>query len=270
MSLKGSVLITGCSDGGAGSALATVFQQQGYLVFATSRSSGTMSNVEKLANVHVLQLDVTKPADIRAAVEVVSEKAEGELTYLVNCAGRNHFMPLLDEDIEQGKALFETNVWGPLAVTQAFAPLLGKAKGTVVFITSLSGHLNVPYQGTFAASKASEEIMAETLRLELAPLHVNVLSIVTGALHTKGQSHFDDWKLPEGSLYAPVESTIRDRARGQEGAPRMEAIDYAKRVVSEIIKGRTGKFWYGASAGPVKFMTSWLPASLTVSTSPAS
>jgi 1-acylglycerone phosphate reductase len=60
-------------------------------------------------------------------------------------------MPLLDEDIEQGKALFETNVWGPIAVTQAFAPLLRKAKGTVVFITSLSGHLNVPYQGQRAS-----------------------------------------------------------------------------------------------------------------------
>lgn len=107
--------------------------------------------------------------------------------------------------------------------------------------------------------------MAETLRLELAPFHVKVLSVVTGALKTMGQTHFDDWKLPEGSMYAPVESTIRDRARGQEGAPRMEAADYASRVVSEIIKGKTGKFWYGASAGAVKFGTEWLPSSLMVS-----
>lgn len=129
-------------------------------------------------------------------------------------------------------------------------------------ITSLSGYLNVPYQGTFAATKRSEEIMAETLRLELAPFHVNVLSVVTGALKTRGQSHFDDWKLPEGSLYKPVESLISDRARGKEGAPRMEAADYAERVVSEIIKGKTGKFWYGASAGMVKFGTTWLATSL--------
>lgn len=119
-------------------------------------------------------------------------------------------------------------------------------------------------KGTFAATKRSEEIMAETLRLELAPFHVNVLSVVTGALKTRGQSHFDDWKLPEGSLYKPVESLISDRARGKEGAPRMEAADYAERVVSEIIKGKTGKFWYGASAGMVKFGTTWLATSLMV------
>ncbi|GAB1315265.1 NADPH-dependent 1-acyl dihydroxyacetone phosphate reductase [Madurella fahalii] len=258
--LKGTVLITGCSDGGAGSALAVEFQARGYYVFATSRSLTTMSKVEALPNVKLLQLDITKPADIRAAAEAVkAETTGGGLTYLVNCAARNHFMPLLDEDIDATRALFETNVWGQLAVTQAFAPLLIEAQGTVVFITSLSGYLNVPYQGVFAASKRSAEIMAETMRLELAPFHVKVLSVVTGALKTKGQSHFDDWKLPEGSLYLPVEETIRDRARGQEGAPRMEAADYAKRVVSEIIRGRTGKFWYGASAGAVKFGTSYLP-----------
>ncbi|KXX76903.1 NADPH-dependent 1-acyldihydroxyacetone phosphate reductase [Madurella mycetomatis] len=257
--LKGTVLITGCSDGGAGSAMAVEFQAQGYYVFATSRRLATMSKVEGLPNVKLLELDITKPDEIRSASEVVRTETGGGLTYLINCAARNHFMPLLDEDVEAARALFETNVWGQLAVTQAFAPLLIKAKGTVVFITSLSGYLNVPYQGVFAASKRSAEIMAETMRLELAPFHVKVLSVVTGALKTKGQSHFDDWKLPEGSLYVPVEETIRDRARGQEGAPRMEAADYAKRVVSEIIKGRTGKFWYGASAGAVKFGTSYLP-----------
>lgn len=144
---KGAVLITGCSDGGAGSAMVAEFQAQGYRVFATSRSLKKMSKVESLPNVHLLQLDVTDMAEIRAAAEAVSAEMYGELTYLINCAARNHFMPLLDQDLEQGKAIFDTNVWGQLAVTQAFAPLLIKAKGTVVFITSLGGYLNVPYQG---------------------------------------------------------------------------------------------------------------------------
>lgn len=144
---KGTVLITGCSDGGAGSAMVVEFQAQGYRVFATSRSLKAMSKVESLPNVILLELDVTKPAEIRAAAEAVSAETGGELKFLVNCAARNHFMPLLDQDIESSRAIFETNVWGQLAVTQAFAPLLTKAKGTIVFITSLSGYLNVPYQG---------------------------------------------------------------------------------------------------------------------------
>lgn len=144
---KGSVLITGCSDGGAGSAMTAVFQREGYRVFASSRNLNTMSKIENLPNVKLIQLDVTKKEDIRAAADTVHQETDGTLKFLINCAARNHFMPLLDEDIEAGKALYETNVWGPLAVTQAFTPLLIKAKGTVVFITSLSGYLNVPYQG---------------------------------------------------------------------------------------------------------------------------
>ncbi|KAI1116296.1 hypothetical protein F5Y14DRAFT_449164 [Nemania sp. NC0429] len=76
-----------------------------------------------------------------------------------------------------------------------------------------------------------------------------------------GQTHFDEWKLPENSLYSAVESTIQMKASGREGAPRMEATEYARRVVFEIIKGRTGRFWYGASAGVTKFATSYLPTS---------
>lgn len=110
----------------------------------------------------------------------------------------------------------------------------------------------------------SEEIIAETMRLELAPFGVKVLSVVSGALQTMGQTHFDDWKLPVDSLYMSVEETIRTRARGQEGAPRMDPGDYAKRVVSEITAGRAGKFWYGASAGVVKFSVSYLPTWLMV------
>lgn len=144
---KGTVLITGCSDGGAGAAMVLEFHARGYQVFATSRSLATMSKVDGLPNVKRIQLDVTKPAEIRAAADAVSNETGGTLTYLVNCAARNHFMPLLDEDVEAAKALFETNVWAQLAVTQAFAPLLIKARGTAVFITSLSGYLNVPYQG---------------------------------------------------------------------------------------------------------------------------
>ncbi|KAH7318408.1 hypothetical protein B0I35DRAFT_451285 [Stachybotrys elegans] len=253
------VLITGCSDGGTGSAMAVEFQEHGFKVFATSRSLATMSALENKPGITLLQLDVTNKASITAAADVVRRETDGALSYLVNCAARNHFMPLLDEDIDEAKALFETNVWGQLAITQTFSPLLIKAKGTIVFITSLSGYLNVPYQGTFAASKRSTEIMAETLRLELAPFQVKVLSIVTGALKTNGQTHFNDWALPTDSRYLPVESTIHNRARGQEGAPRMDARDYSRRVVATIIGGATGKFWYGASAGAVKFGTSYLP-----------
>lgn len=142
-----SVLITGCSDDGIGYGLALTFQQRGYLVFATTRDTKKMSKLEGLPNVVLLALDVTQTDQIAAAAKAVSEKTGGTLDYLINNAGRNHFMPILDEDLNKTRAIYETNVWGPVAVTQAFAPLLIKAKGQVVFITSIAGYLNGPWMG---------------------------------------------------------------------------------------------------------------------------
>ncbi|KAI9924227.1 hypothetical protein ASPWEDRAFT_116254 [Aspergillus wentii DTO 134E9] len=262
MTSNKSVLITGCSDGGIGSALAIVFQQAGYRVFATARNPEKMQNLKDLSNLTLLTLDVTDSTHISAAVEAVSRETDGNLTYLINNAGRNHFMPILDEDIDAAKRIYETNVWGPVAITKAFAPLLIKAKGTIVFTTSISGYVNVPYMGVYGASKRSIEIIAETLRLEMAPFHVNVLSVVTGAVKTNGQTYFQDWKLPEDSLYKPIEDTIHKRTRGADGVKRMELMEYATKVVHEIVGGHTGKFWYGNNAGGVKFGSTYLPSSM--------
>ncbi|ESZ95411.1 putative hydroxybutyrate dehydrogenase [Sclerotinia borealis F-4128] len=262
MAPLGSVLITGCSDGGSGSALASVFQQHGYLVFATAPDTKKMSRLETFDNVKLLALDVRSSEQIRAAVELVGKETGGSLNYLINCAARNRYMPILDEDIEEAKKLYDINVWGPLAVTKAFSPLIIKAKGTLVFITSVAGCLNTPYQGVYAAAKRSEEIIADTLRLELTPFNVKVLCVVTGAVDTNIQTHFKDLKLPADSLYTPIESTICDRAKGNDGAKRIDPTDYAKRVAADILKGKTGKIWHGWSAGTVKFTTSFLPTSL--------
>lgn len=142
-----TALITGCSDDGIGSGLAQALQARNIHVFATARTPAKMSQLASLDNVTLLRLDVTNAADIAAAVQAVTAATGGTLDYLINNAGRNHFMPILDEDVETLKALWEVNVWGPLAVTKAFAPLLVREKGMMVFITSTAGHLNVPYMG---------------------------------------------------------------------------------------------------------------------------
>jgi NAD(P)-dependent dehydrogenase (short-subunit alcohol dehydrogenase family) len=150
MTDKGTVLITGCSDDGIGYGLAVAFQKQGYHVFATARNPDKMSKLKDLVNVTLLTMDVTDKAQIDAAVENVRSETGGSLNYLVNNAGRNHFMPILDQDLDTARSLYETNVLGPIAVTQAFAPLLIQAQGMLVFITSIAGYLHVPYMGMFS------------------------------------------------------------------------------------------------------------------------
>ncbi|KAI0518489.1 hypothetical protein F5B22DRAFT_599388 [Xylaria bambusicola] len=255
MSSPKTVLITGCSNGGIGSALAITFQERGYHVFATARDPSKMRSLEGLSRVTLLTLDVVKPSDIQAAVEAVTKHTGGTLDCLVSNAGRNHFMPILDEDLEGTRRLFEINFLGPIALTQAFAPFLMKAKGTAVYITSTSGYVNIPYMGTYAASKRSLEIVADTLRLELAPFDVNVIEVVTGAVKSQGQTYFDDFKLPEQSLYKGIESIVAGRAQGKDGTQRMDTGEYAAAVVDEVMKGTAGRIWFGGRAEDVRLGT---------------
>lgn len=99
------------------------------------------------------------------------------------------------------------------------------------------------------------ELVAETLRLELAPFGVGVLEIVTGAVKSQGQTYFGDFKLPAQSLYRVIEDTIAARAQGNDGMARMDTKEYASTVVDEIIKRSTGRFWYGNNADAVKMGT---------------
>jgi 1-acylglycerone phosphate reductase len=144
-----SVLITGCSDGGIGSALALTFTSRGFLVFACARTPSKMSALSNLPNVHLLTLDILAPSDISAAVSFVRKTTGGGLDYLVNNAAQARYMPLLDEDVAQAKELFELNVWAQLRMVQGFADALIEAKGCAVYISSLSGHLNLPWNGMY-------------------------------------------------------------------------------------------------------------------------
>ncbi|KAJ8122784.1 hypothetical protein ONZ43_g1102 [Nemania bipapillata] len=236
MAARKTVLITGCSDGGIGSALATTFQQRDFHVFATARDPSKMGDLKDLPHMTFLKLDVTNTIDIKEAVKAVAKHAgrNGTLDVLISNAGRNHFMPILDDDLDVVRNIFEINFLGPIALTQAFAPMLIKAKGMIAYITSTSGYLNVPYMGTYSASKRSLEIVGETLRLEIAPFGVD---------------------YQQNRLYKSIESTVAIRAQGGDGLPRMDTLEYANSVTDDILARTTGRVWYGGFAEQTKMST---------------
>ena len=119
-------LITGVSEGGLGDALAKELLANDINVIFTGLklelldyfSNGSTSRVEKL------ELDVTSTSSISAALTMVRDITGGGLDILINNAGYGYMMPLMDADIEKVKSNFDVNVFGVLAVTQAFFPLL--------------------------------------------------------------------------------------------------------------------------------------------------
>ena len=147
-SARKSVLITGCSAGGIGGALAEAFHEHGYHVFATARTpSKISSSLTDKPNVTVLTLDVLSSESITSAVKTVSETAEGKLDVLVNNSGGAVFLPALDTSAEDAKKLFDINFWAPFAMLQAFAPLLINAKGCVVNNTSVNAVFPLTFSG---------------------------------------------------------------------------------------------------------------------------
>jgi 1-acylglycerone phosphate reductase len=142
-------LITGCSGGGVGSALAEAFQAKGYHVFATARSPSKIpQSLHTSTNVTVLALDVTSPESIAGAAETIQAKTGGKLDVLINNAGHGLNMPALDTSITEAKKLFNTNFFGVLEMVQAFQHMLIRAQGVIVNNSSMGAYLPIPFIST--------------------------------------------------------------------------------------------------------------------------
>lgn len=95
----------------------------------------------------LLELDITDSSSIEAAVQTVQKNTGGKLDILFNNAGQSMVFPALDSSIEDSKKLFDANLWGTIAMTQAFAPLVIAAGGSIVNVCSISGFLYAPWMG---------------------------------------------------------------------------------------------------------------------------
>ena len=253
---KKAVLITGCSPGGIGHALATQFHSKGLHVFATARSETAITDLRTLG-IEALQLDVTSPESVAEVKRHISERTNGSLNYLINNAGRNYTVPALDVEYPEIQATFETNVFSVMRMCQAFAPLLIKAKGTIVQIGSVAAEIPYVFGSTYNASKAALHAYSDTLRLELAPFNVNVMVVVTGGVKSNiSRTHRE---LPEGSLYHPLDAEYQRRLRhSQEGA--MEATHYAEGVVKATLATKpTRSLWRGHQAWKIWLLLTLMP-----------
>ncbi|KAI6082324.1 putative short-chain dehydrogenase/reductase [Hypoxylon rubiginosum] len=250
-----TVLITGCSEGGIGAALVAEFQSRGCQVFATARDVSKMQSLANLG-IETLALDVNSDASIATAFTAVQKATGGSLDYLVNNAGVNHPMPFVDSRVDDMRRIIETNVVAVLAVTHAFLPLLIAARGCVATVGSVNEVYCPPYQVAYNASKAAVHAAMRTLRVELAPLGVRFVTLVTGSVRTR---LFDNApsKVPEGSLYGPVAASIETREFLKE-ARWMEADVFARKVVGDLLRPKPKlNIWRGGLA-TITWFLSWL------------
>ncbi|KAI8957942.1 oxidoreductase [Daldinia sp. FL1419] len=180
-----------------------------------------MKSLETLSNITLLLLDVTLKEYLLAAVATVPAETNGELDFLVNNAGQQVVMPLLDFDMEQARAMYEVNVSGAAAAVQAFAALLIAVKGTVVNMTSITGFMYPPYMSFYAGTKSALINISEAMRFKLKPLGVKVATVIVGAVRTNILANAPEHRLPPNSLYKGTEKEIAARATGQDVGDRL-------------------------------------------------
>ncbi|KAK4154240.1 hypothetical protein C8A00DRAFT_32995 [Chaetomidium leptoderma] len=286
---KLTILITGCSPGGMGAALALAFHSAGHRVYATARNPSKLSPLAD-QGIQTLTLDVTSTASIASAVTAVTASfptTKKGLDMLINNAAGSYTMPIADASLRAARELFDLNVWAQLAVTQAFLPLLllrsttteGSTPSisyppTIVNHTSVGSVAALPFQGIYNASKAALAMLSQTLRMELAPFDVRVIDLKTAGVKTNmiANNHFNRSRpgtgtgnnaadeargLPAGSIYAPAREVV-ERAMSQEALLErgISADQWAAEVVG-VLLGRNppAVIWKGESATVARVAT---------------
>ncbi|KAL5044240.1 hypothetical protein BDW71DRAFT_199111 [Aspergillus fruticulosus] len=258
-----TVLITGCSEGGIGDALAQTFHKKGFRVFASARNTAKVHHLKDMG-LDIVELDVTDETSIKQAVSTVKAATGGYLDFLVNNSGTGYGMPLLDSDVSVAKKMFDVNVFAVVTVTQAFVPLLIASQGTIINIGSVLGKMPFPWSGYYNASKAAVAMLTDQMRIEFAPWKVRAILVNTGAIRTKFLDNLATApRLPENSLYYPAKDAIEPALAGNEVEKNaMDVNSYAQVVVNNAIRSSPKKhLWSGGGA-----LITWLASSFGWST----
>lgn len=276
-----AIVITGASSG-IGAAAALFLARQGWRVFAGVRRevdgeklrSGFMGSsgpdVAEPGSIYPVILDVTRSHDISRAVETVqSQLGNAHLHGLLNNAGWLCMGPLEVIPLEDVRRQFEVNTFGVLATTQAFLPMLRKARGRIVQISSSSGLSALPFMGPYAASKFALEAMSDSMRIELHRWGIRVSLVEPGPIETPLLHKNLEWldrlearmTQQEAALYKREMRLVRHFAQlsGDTALP-------VQRVVDAIVHALTAKrprarYRIGSSTSGVGFLEK-LPVAL--------
>jgi len=232
-----SVFVTGTSSG-IGASVVRELVARGFTVFGSVRSPEDESALRR-AGVTPVRMDVTDGKSIAAArAYVEGHLGARPLAGLVNNAGIARVGPLELVPLDEIRRVFEVNVFGVLAVTQAFLPLLKASQGRIVNISSISGRDALPFMGPYASSKFALEGMSDSLRRELLPYGVDVIVIEPGSYQSRIWDKVAalDWSTYRASSYGKLLERFRDLAL--ESGRKAPAPDAVARAVTRALTAR--------------------------------
>ncbi|WP_082715932.1 oxidoreductase [Burkholderia sp. BDU5] len=257
---KRVALVTGASSG-MGKALAKALLAEGMTVYAAARRVEQMADLVALGAT-VLKMDVTREADLRAAVERIERETDGA-DVLINNAGFGMFGAMEETRIDDARYQFEVNLFGMARLTQLVLPSMrAKRAGRIINISSMGGKIYSPLGSWYHATKHAVEGWSDCLRLELQPFGIDVVIVEPGAIVTE----FGDVMLapmlersgngPYAKMAAAVAAATKMLYQDGRGSDPQVIVDLIVRAV-RARRPRT-RYVAGRFARPTMFARKWL------------
>ncbi len=201
------IVITGASSG-FGLEMAKEFAKDGYPLLLLARRVEKMEALD-LPNTLCRKVDVTQPEEFEKAVRE-AEKKFGKTDLIVNNAGVMLLGDLASQDAREWKKMLDVNVMGVMHGMQIVMNDMKERKsGTIINLSSIAGVLPFPNHAAYCASKFGVTGLTRTVRAELSPYNVRVLSIMPGAVKTELLGHttsqeiidgYNEWKESVGAV----------------------------------------------------------------------
>jgi short-subunit dehydrogenase len=176
-------IVTGASSG-IGAAIARELQTHGYAVYAAARRVEQMAELAS-TGITTVRVDVTDDESLVRLVDQVIHEA-GRIDVLVNNAGYGSYGALEDVPMAEARRQFDVNVFALARLTQLVLPhMRARRSGRIVNISSMGGKIYEPLGSWYHATKFAVEGLSDSLRMELAPLGIDVVVIEPGAIKTE-------------------------------------------------------------------------------------
>lgn len=195
MLLKDAVVLVTGANRGIGAAFVAQLKARGAAkIYAAARDANTVT----ADGVQPIELDVTNPDQIQAAAT-----AARDVQVLINNAGISTGTSLITGDLTSIRREMETNFYGPLMTTRAFAPILGaNGGGAIINVASALSWCTAPGAGAYAASKAAAWSLTDATRIELAAQGTRVVSVHMGLVDTDMSQGVEGPKIDPSALAA--------------------------------------------------------------------
>ena len=266
--LQEIAIVTGASTG-IGAATAHYLARRGFHVLAGVRRDRDADAIRG-PGIEPLIIDITNAAHIEALIARVRGDSQGRaVRALVNNAGIGVNVPFEAFAIDEWRRLFEVNLFGHVAVTQALLPELIRSKGRVVNISSVGGKVAMATYGPYAGTKFALEAISDSLRREMAPFGVGVVVVEPGAVRTEmprraiASAHemASAMTAEQHRRYGPLVHAITAQTAAHTTSGSGVAADAAAKVIAKAITARKPRIRYtvGRDAALITRLARLLP-----------